>query len=58
MGYRILIEEQKRQRRWNWVIGIAVGILFTFLFIKGEGWKGLQAPTMSDQEIKELIVNK
>lgn len=56
MSYRIILEENKRTRIWNWVIGIAVGILFTFLFIKGEGWKGFQAPTLSDQEIKELVV--
>lgn len=56
MSYRILLEEEKRQRKWNWVIGIALGILFTFLFIKGEGWKGLQAPTLGEQEIKELVI--
>jgi len=46
---------RKRKISWDWVIGIIVAIFFTFLFIKGEGWKGFQAPTLSDQQIKELV---
>jgi hypothetical protein len=45
----------KRKINWGWVIAIIVAIFYTFLFIKGEGWEGFQAPTLSDQEIRELV---
>lgn len=45
----------KRKINWDWVIGISVGILFTFMFIKAEGWKALKAPTLSNEEIIELV---
>lgn len=34
---------------------VAIVIFFGWLFIKGEGWKGFQAPSLSNTELEQII---